>query len=85
MINKQARPSTSTSALTLAVAQSAALDHSPPLQTAGAGAGVDSVAAAGAGDPTVVLNTLFLVGFIPLIGLLGMGWVIETRGQKIPD
>jgi MFS family permease len=46
---------------------------------------VGSVAAAGAGDPTVVLNTLFLVGFIPLIGLLGMGWVIETRGQKIPD
>ena len=46
---------------------------------------VGSVAAAGAGDPSVVLNTLFLVGFIPLIGLLGMGWVIETRGQKIPD
>ena len=46
---------------------------------------VGSVAAAGAGDPKVVLNTLFMVGFVPLIGLLGMGWVIETRGQKIPD
>ncbi|MBM4216353.1 MAG: MFS transporter [Gammaproteobacteria bacterium] len=46
---------------------------------------VGSVAAAGAGDPTVVLNTLFMVGFIPLIGLLGMGWIIETRGQRIPD
>lgn len=46
---------------------------------------VGSVAAAGAGDPSVVLNTLFMVGFIPLIGLLGMGWVIETRGQRIPD
>ena len=46
---------------------------------------VGSVAAAGAGDPAVVLNTLFMVGFIPLIGLLGMGWVIETRGQRIPD
>ena len=46
---------------------------------------VGSVAAAGAGDPSVVLNTLFMVGFIPLIGLLGMGWVIETRGQKILD
>ncbi|MFM7395997.1 MAG: MFS transporter [Gammaproteobacteria bacterium] len=46
---------------------------------------VGSVAAAGAGDPSVVLNTLFMVGFTPLIGLLGMGWVIETRGQRIPD
>jgi len=46
---------------------------------------VGSVAAAGAGDPAVVLNTLFYVGFVPLVGLLGMGWVIETRGRKIPD
>jgi MFS family permease len=46
---------------------------------------VGSVAAAGAGDPAVVLNTLFYVGFVPLIGLLGIGWVIETRGRKIPD
>ena len=46
---------------------------------------VGSVAAAGAGDPNVVLNTLFFVGFVPLIGLLGFGWVIETRGQKMPD
>ena len=44
-----------------------------------------AVAAAGAGDPAVVLNTLFYVGFVPLVGLLGMGWVIETRGRKIPD
>jgi hypothetical protein len=43
------------------------------------------VAAAGAGDSTVVLNTLFLVGFVPIIGLLGAGWIIETRGQKIPE
>jgi MFS family permease len=46
---------------------------------------VGSVAAAGAGDSTVVLNTLFLVGFVPIIGLLGAGWIIETRGQKIPE
>jgi len=46
---------------------------------------VGSVAAAGAGDPTVVLNTLFLVGLVPIIGLLGMRWVIETRGQTMPD
>jgi MFS family permease len=46
---------------------------------------VGSVAAAGAGDASVVLNTLFMVGFVPVIGLLCIGWVIETRGQKIPD
>lgn len=46
---------------------------------------VGSVAAAGRGDPQVVIDTLFLVGFVPLIGLLGMGWVIETRGRRMPD
>jgi hypothetical protein len=25
------------------------------------------------------------VGFVPIVGLLCLGWVIETRGQKIPD
>lgn len=46
---------------------------------------VGSIAAAGAGDPAVVLRTLFLVGFVPLVGLLLMRWVIETRGQVMPD
>ena len=46
---------------------------------------VGSVAAAGAGDASVVLQTLFLVGFVPLVGLLLMRWVIETRGQAMPD
>jgi len=46
---------------------------------------VGSVAAAGAGDTSVVLDTLFMVGFVPVLGLLCIGWVIETRGQKIPD
>ena len=46
---------------------------------------VGSVAAAGSGDPSVVLNTLFFVGFVPIIGLLGMRWVIETRGRTMPD
>ena len=46
---------------------------------------VGSVASAGAGNSAVVLDTLFLVGFVPIIGLLCLGWVIETRGQKIPD
>jgi cyanate permease len=46
---------------------------------------VGSVASAGAGNSAVVLDTLFLVGFVPIVGLLCLGWVIETRGQKIPD
>ncbi len=46
---------------------------------------VGSVAAAGVGDASVLFNTLFMVGFVPVIGLLCIGWVIETRGQKIPD
>ena len=46
---------------------------------------VGSVAAAGAGDSRVVLDTLFLVGFVPIVGLLGASWIIETRGQKIPE
>ena len=46
---------------------------------------VGSIAAAGRGDPSVVVDTLFYVGFVPIIGLLGLGWVIETRGRKMPD
>lgn len=45
---------------------------------------VGSVAAAGAGAPEVVLNTLFAVAFVPLIGLLFLPWVIETRGERLP-
>jgi hypothetical protein len=33
----------------------------------------------------VVLDTLFYVGFVPLLGLLCLGWIIETRGRKMPD
>ncbi|MGA0018496.1 MAG: MFS transporter [Steroidobacteraceae bacterium] len=46
---------------------------------------VGSIAAAGAGDPSVVLRTLFMVGFVPVVGLLLMRWVIETRGQAMPE
>jgi len=46
---------------------------------------VGTIAARGAGDPAVVLQTLFLVGFVPIIGLLLTPWVIETRGQSIQD
>lgn len=46
---------------------------------------VGSVAAAGAGSPAVILNALFAVGFVPLVGLLFIPLVVETRGQTLPD
>lgn len=45
---------------------------------------VGAVAAAGAGAPSVILNALFAVAFVPLIGLLFIPWVVETRGQTLP-
>src|SRR5688572_5924170 len=46
---------------------------------------VGAVAAAGKGDPGIVFRVLFMIGFVPLVGLLFMRWVVETRGQKMPD
>ena len=46
---------------------------------------VGAVASAGRGDPGIVFNVMFLIGFVPLVGLLFMRWVIETRGQRMPD
>ena len=46
---------------------------------------VGSVAAAGAGSPSVILNALFAVAFVPLVGLLFIPWVVETRGQTLPQ
>ncbi len=46
---------------------------------------VGAVASAGAGDPAVVLDALLYVAAVPVAGLLLLGWVIETRGQAIPD
>ena len=40
--------------------------------------------AAARGTDTVV-GVLFYVGFIPLLGLLFMPWVIETRGRMLAD
>jgi len=28
---------------------------------------------------------MFTIGFVPIVGLLLLHWVIETRGQKMPD
>ena len=46
---------------------------------------VGAVSLAGKGDPSVFLRALLTIGFVPLIGLLFMRWVIETRGRKMPD
>src|SRR5688572_3062535 len=46
---------------------------------------VGAIASAGRGDPEIIYDTQVLIGFVPLVGLLFMKWVIETRGQKMPD
>jgi MFS family permease len=46
---------------------------------------VGAVAAAGRGDVSILYNALFMIGFVPIAGLLFMRWVVETRGQKMPD
>jgi hypothetical protein len=46
---------------------------------------VGSVAAAGAGDPAVIINTLLAVAIVPLVGLAAIPWVVETRGQPLPE
>jgi MFS family permease len=43
---------------------------------------VGSIAARGT---SAAVDVLFYVGFIPLIGLLFMPWVIETRGRALSD
>jgi len=44
---------------------------------------VGTLASRGSLDTTS--KTLFLIGFIPLIGLCFMPWVIETKGQVLAD
>jgi MFS family permease len=44
---------------------------------------VSSLAASAKGDMSVIFRVLTFVGFIPLIGLCLMPWVIETRGRKL--
>jgi MFS family permease len=46
---------------------------------------VGSIAQGAKGDPEVVLQTLFMIGFVPIVGLLLLRWVIETRGERMPD
>jgi MFS family permease len=53
--------------------------------TAGGVFAVGAIAQGAKGDPEVFLRTLFMIGFVPIGGLLLLHWVIETRGQKMPD
>lgn len=53
--------------------------------TAGGVFAVGAIAKGAKGDPHVILETLFVIGFVPVIGLLLLRWVIETRGQVMPD
>lgn len=46
---------------------------------------VGAIASQGAAAASSALNVLFYVGFIPLIGLLLLPWVIETRGRALAD
>ncbi len=53
--------------------------------TAGGVFAVGAIANAASGDPAIIMRTLCVIGFVPLIGLALLPWVIETRGQKMPD
>jgi MFS family permease len=46
---------------------------------------VGSIAARGSGALGGALQVLFYVGFVPLIGLLVMPWVMETKGRVLAD
>ena len=46
---------------------------------------VGSIAARGAGAFGAAENVLFYVGFVPILGLLVMPWVLETKGRVLED
>jgi MFS family permease len=46
---------------------------------------VGSIAARGANSLASALAALFFVGFVPLVGLLFLPWVIETRDRPLVD
>jgi hypothetical protein len=43
------------------------------------------VASQGADSLKLALSTLFYVGFVPLLGMLALPWVIETKGRALAD
>ena len=46
---------------------------------------VGTIASRGANALDSALELLFYVGWVPLVGLLLMPWVIETRERALPD
>lgn len=46
---------------------------------------VGSVAARGASALDTAFDALFWVGFVPLAGLIGLRWVVETKGRPLPE
>ncbi len=53
--------------------------------TAGGVFAVGAIAQGAKGDPAIIMKTMCMIGFVPIIGLLLLHWVIETRGQRMPD
>jgi len=53
--------------------------------TAGGVFAVGAVIAAGKGNPTVFLRAHLAIAVVPLIALFCMRWVVETRGEVMPD
>lgn len=46
---------------------------------------VGAIAASGPAAGSSALKVLFYVGFVPILGLLFMPWVVETRGKALAD
>lgn len=46
---------------------------------------VGAVASQGGGALPTALSALFYVGFVPLVGLLALPWVVETRTRMLVD
>ena len=46
---------------------------------------VVSIVRSGATALESAMSVLFWVGFVPLIGTMALGWVIETKGRTLPD
>jgi len=46
---------------------------------------VVSIVRSGATALESAMSILFWVGFVPLIGTMALGWVVETKGRALPD
>jgi predicted MFS family arabinose efflux permease len=53
--------------------------------TAGGVFAVGAIARSAQGDPAIIMRTMCTIAIVPIVGLLLLHWVVETRGQKMPD